>query len=176
MRKVLPIILPAVLIALFSYLVRHGDKDLLIGIYLLFPNAFIIQGKLCSDSTKNLIIGLFLSAIGVLMPISIWYHVADMIPITILYTLFGIGSFILSRKVHMRKEIGSGQKVLLFILSFFFPIVGFITFISWFHDSSPEKRNLGKLCLVAALFLSLLLLFVLLYGWITYVISQTGNN
>ncbi len=52
MRKILPIILPGILIALFSYLVRHGDKDILIGIYMLFPTAFIIQGKLCSHSTK----------------------------------------------------------------------------------------------------------------------------
>ncbi|MEW9051785.1 MAG: hypothetical protein AB2392_11565 [Neobacillus sp.] len=44
--------------------------------------------------------------------------------------------------------MSGGQKVLLYILSFFIPVVGIILGIVWMNDQDLEKKQIGKNCLV----------------------------
>jgi hypothetical protein len=52
-----------------------------------------------------------------------------------------------------------GIRYVLYLLSFFSLIIGFVMFLIWMNDPNPEKRRIGKNCLiisVAAIFLSIL--------------------
>ena len=53
-KKILSIILPSIVI-LAIILWGVADKNILLGLYLLFPVVFIIQGTIYSDN-KNIII------------------------------------------------------------------------------------------------------------------------
>jgi uncharacterized membrane protein HdeD (DUF308 family) len=44
--------------------------------------------------------------------------------------------------------MSGGQKVLLYILSLFIPVVGIILGIVWMNDQDLEKKQIGKNCLV----------------------------
>ncbi|MDR6999514.1 hypothetical protein [Neobacillus niacini] len=44
-----------------------------------------------------------------------------------------------------------GIRVLLYILSFFIPVVGIILGIIWMNDQDPEKKQVGKTCLIVGI-------------------------
>lgn len=44
--------------------------------------------------------------------------------------------------------MSSGQKVLFYILSFIIPIVGIVLGIIWLNDQDPDKKQVGKYCLI----------------------------
>ncbi|MBS4213287.1 hypothetical protein [Neobacillus rhizophilus] len=44
--------------------------------------------------------------------------------------------------------MSGGLKALLYILSFFIPIIGIILGIIWMNDQDMEKKAIGKTCLI----------------------------
>jgi hypothetical protein len=44
--------------------------------------------------------------------------------------------------------VSGGQKALYYILSILIPIVGIILGIIWMNDQDPEKKAVGKTCLI----------------------------
>lgn len=47
--------------------------------------------------------------------------------------------------------MSGGLKALLYILSFFIPIVGIILGIIWMNDQDMEKKAIGKTCLTVGI-------------------------
>lgn len=47
--------------------------------------------------------------------------------------------------------MSGGQRVLFYLLSFFIPIVGIILGIIWLNDQDPDKKNVGKYCLITGI-------------------------
>ncbi|MFJ5713747.1 hypothetical protein [Neobacillus sp. NPDC093127] len=47
--------------------------------------------------------------------------------------------------------MSGGQKALLYILSFFVPVVGLILGIIWMNDQDLEKKAIGKTCLIVGI-------------------------
>jgi hypothetical protein len=45
-------------------------------------------------------------------------------------------------------KLSGGQKALLYILSFFIPVVGIILGIVWMNDQDIDKKAVGKTCLI----------------------------
>jgi hypothetical protein len=48
-------------------------------------------------------------------------------------------------------NVSSGQKVLLYILLFIFPVIGIFLGIIWMNDQDAEKKQIGKNYLVFAI-------------------------
>lgn len=66
-------------------------------------------------------------------------------------------------------EPAGGLKYVLYLLSFFGLIIGLIIFLIWKNDPSPEKRHVGKNCLiisVASFLLSILSAVLLSLFWV----------
>ncbi|CEG28560.1 hypothetical protein [Bacillus sp. B-jedd] len=100
MKKLLALILPGLIILMFIWIDSKfpESKYVLVGIYFLFPVLFILQGYLASPSKETLAFGLLLSALAVIVPISIWYNIGNMMVPVIIYIILGIGSFFLFGK------------------------------------------------------------------------------
>ncbi|MFC4799971.1 hypothetical protein ACFPA1_11510 [Neobacillus sp. GCM10023253] len=47
--------------------------------------------------------------------------------------------------------MSGGLKALLYILSFFIPVVGIILGIIWMNDQDVEKKGIGKTCLTVGI-------------------------
>ncbi|RHW42713.1 hypothetical protein D1B31_03765 [Neobacillus notoginsengisoli] len=99
MKNFLSAILPGIVILLFIWFDSHfpESKYILVGIYLLFPLLFIIQGYY-SASKGVLILGFIISVFAIMIPISIWYNMGSLLPAIVVYLLLGIGAYYLSGK------------------------------------------------------------------------------
>lgn len=91
MKKILAMVLPSLLIFVFIWQdsMNPESKGILLGIYILFPIIFVIQGIICSNSKKEMIIGFLLSSLAIIIPISKWYNVGSMIVPVIIYLFLG---------------------------------------------------------------------------------------
>lgn len=104
MKKIIPTILPSLLIFSFVYydhFIRGKDSLAIIaGIYLLFPIVFIFQGVICSNLKSSMIMGFLLSSIAVILPISLWYNMSSVIPAVIIYILLGVIAFFSIKRIN----------------------------------------------------------------------------
>ncbi len=50
-----------------------------------------------------------------------------------------------------REQMSEGVKILLYIVSFLIPIVGFIVGIIYYTKPEPELKQFGKMCLILGL-------------------------
>lgn len=100
MKNLFSVIFPSIVIFIFILIdsMFPESKYILLGIYLLFPLIFIIQGYICSKLKGSLILGFLLSSIAIILPISIWYNMGSMITPVIIYILLGTLSFFLFNK------------------------------------------------------------------------------
>ncbi|GAA0092812.1 hypothetical protein UT300009_28410 [Paraclostridium bifermentans] len=103
MKKILSIVLPSILILAIT-LWGRVDKNILVGLFLLFPIIFIIQGIMCSNLKNELIIGFLLSSIAFIIPINLWFNMGSCIELLITYNILGIISFLVKKKVSSRNS------------------------------------------------------------------------
>lgn len=103
MKKILSIIVPSLIIFIITYLSR-ADKNILIGLFLLFPVIFVIQGAMYSNLKEELLVGLILSSISFIIPINLFYKMGSCIGFMIIYDLLGIVSYCIKNKIIYRDK------------------------------------------------------------------------
>ena len=103
MKKVLSIILPSIIILAIT-LWGRVDKNILVGIYLLYPIVFIVQGYMYSDLIKQLLIALVLSSIAFIVPINLWFNMGSCIELLIIYNILAIVSFLIKNKTSILRK------------------------------------------------------------------------
>lgn len=103
MKKISSIILPSIIILSIAFLCR-SDKYILVGLFLLFPITFIIQGGIYSNFSKELIIGFILSSIAFIVPINLWFHMSSCIELLVIYNILGIISYFIKNRLIYRSK------------------------------------------------------------------------
>ena len=98
MKRVIKIILPSILMLLLIYLMRNG-KDIIVGIYLIFPIIYIMLGIMYQK--KQLLITQLLITISFLIPINLLFHMGSCIDIAFIYNILSIISYLLKNKIKM---------------------------------------------------------------------------
>ena len=98
MNKIL-LIIPSILIFIFIWIdsIFSESKYILLGIYIIFPMIFVVQGIIYSKSIKSMVVGCTLSSMAVLIPISIWYNMTSMLIPVIIYLLLAICVFVIKQ-------------------------------------------------------------------------------
>lgn len=82
---------------LLIFLWRNG-KDILTGIYIVFPLMYIMLGIFNSDSRNDLLISLILISISFLIPINLMFHMGLCIDLVIIYNVLGLISYLKKKK------------------------------------------------------------------------------
>ncbi|HFL2515603.1 TPA: hypothetical protein ACG3IS_003254 [Clostridioides difficile] len=98
MKKILSIVLPSMIIIAIT-LWGRAEKNILVGLFLLFPIIFVIQGIMYSNFKKELIIGFILSSIAFIVPTNLLYNMGSCIDLLIVYNMLGIGSFLVKKNI-----------------------------------------------------------------------------
>ena len=98
MKKIINIIIPSVVMFLLICLWRDG-KDILNGIYIVFPFIYISLGIICSEFKKELLISLILLSITFLIPINLWFHMGTCMELVIIYNILGSISYLIKKKL-----------------------------------------------------------------------------
>lgn len=99
MKRIIKIIVPSTLMILLIYLWREG-KDILNGIYIIFPIMYVILGLICSDLKKELLISLLVLSISFLIPINLWFHMGSCIDLVIFYNILSYTSYLIKKKIN----------------------------------------------------------------------------
>jgi len=100
MKRILKIIIPSILMLLLIYLWRDG-KDILNGIYIVFPLMYITLGLICSKI--ELLISLILLSTSFIIPINLMFNMGNCIDLIIIYNLLSATSFLI--KIKHKKQI-----------------------------------------------------------------------
>ncbi|WP_143318451.1 hypothetical protein [Clostridium sp. HBUAS56017] len=94
MKKILSIIFSCLFIVTLEYIGRFRVKEtslyILVWIYVVFPSIFILQGVICSNSIKSMIICFSLLSISILIPTYVWYKINGINILIIIYLLLGL--------------------------------------------------------------------------------------
>lgn len=102
MKKIIKIIFPSILMLFLIFLWRDG-KDILNGIYILFPIIYI-SNSLIYSRIKELILSLILLAISFLIPINLWFHMGSCMGLVIFYSILSGISFFIKKLIENRKD------------------------------------------------------------------------
>lgn len=102
MKKIIKIIFPSILMLFLIFLWRDG-KDILNGIYILFPIIYI-SNSLIYSHIKELILSLILLAISFLIPINLWFHMGSCVGLLIFYSILSGISFFIKKLIENRKD------------------------------------------------------------------------
>ena len=102
MKKIIKIIFPSILMLFLIFLWRDG-KDILNGIYILFPIIYI-SNSLIYSHIKELILSLILLAISFLNPINLWFHMGSCVGLLIFYSILSGISFFIKKLIENRKD------------------------------------------------------------------------
>lgn len=80
------------------YLMR-GGKDILAGLFLLFPLMYIVMGIICTDLKKELLIVLILLSAAFLIPVNLLFHMGNCIDLTLIYNALSIITYLIKKKI-----------------------------------------------------------------------------
>ena len=101
MKRITKIIIPSMLMLLLIHIWRDG-KDILNGLYIVFPLMYIIFGIISSNIKQELLISLILLSITFLIPINLWFNMGTCIDLVIIYNILSIFSYLIKKKVCKR--------------------------------------------------------------------------
>ncbi len=103
MKKLISTLLPGIVILLYAVFNTEG-KNILEGIFLLFPLTFIVQGIICSDFIKELLIGFVISSLAFIIPINLLYNMGNCIDLLVFYNVLGVISYFVKKKIISKKQ------------------------------------------------------------------------
>ena len=98
MKRIIKIIVPSVLMLLLIYLWRDG-KDILNGIYIVFPLMYIILGLICSNLKNELLVSLILLSLSFLIPINLCFNMGNCVGLVIFYNILSSISYLIYKKL-----------------------------------------------------------------------------
>ena len=101
MKRITKIIIPSMLMLLLIQIWRDG-KDILNGLYIVFPLMYIILGIISSNIKQELLISLILLSITFLIPINLWFNMGICIDLVIIYNILSIFSYLIKKKICKR--------------------------------------------------------------------------
>lgn len=88
MKRILKILLPGAIMVSLVFCMR-GGKDILTGLYIVFPILYIAAGVVCSGFTRELLPCLLLTSIAFLIPVNCWFHMGSCVDLTLIYIALG---------------------------------------------------------------------------------------
>ena len=98
MKKIIKIIVPSMLMLLLIYLWRDG-KDILNGIYIMFPLMYMSLGFIYSHFKKELLVSLILLSMSFLIPMNLCFNMGACIDLVIFYNILSCICYLIKRKL-----------------------------------------------------------------------------
>ena len=105
MRKIfffVRVLLPPTAIAVLAVMLR-GGKDILTGIYFLFPLIYVLAGIFWTKNVFRALAVYVLSAAAFMVPINMLYNMGDCIDLLIVYTVLFAAAYAIKQII--RKKI-----------------------------------------------------------------------
>lgn len=98
MKRIIKIIVPSMLMLSLIYIWRDG-KDILNGIYIVFPLMYITLGLICSDFKIELLVSLILLSVSFLIPINLCFNMGNCIDLVFFYNILSSVCYLIKKKL-----------------------------------------------------------------------------
>jgi len=102
MNRLCKILFPGILMFCLIFCMR-GGKDILTGLYIIFPIMYIAMGIICAGFTKELLPGMLLTSVAFLIPINLWFHMGSCIDLALIYIALSCISFAVKASTRKRR-------------------------------------------------------------------------
>lgn len=150
LKKIFSIIFSSLLILLLIFIdfkQPYYNKYIILNLYILFPLIYIIQGILCRNSLKTLIIGMILPGIILITTTRFLYPDLSMILPVIIYSFFGVIIAFLLKNITDKTLI---IKAFIIFMPAFLLLVIYINFLNGEHNN---YLLLGKYILFPSIYI-----------------------
>ena len=102
MKRLCKILSPAILMFCLICWMR-GGKDILTGLYIVFPIMYIAIGAVCADFAKELLPCTLLTSAAFLIPVNLWFRMGSCMDLALLYIALSCTSHWLKTKIQHRR-------------------------------------------------------------------------
>lgn len=106
---VIKIAIPIILMPILVYLMR-GGKDILDGLFFVFPLMYVVFGAVCNALWKEWLVGILGISLALLLPINLWFHMGSCVEWALIYTALSLIAFFVRKKISAKKSKKSAQK------------------------------------------------------------------
>lgn len=99
MKKVLKSVVPSVLMLVLVYIMRN-EKDILVGLFFVFPVLFIAIGIICSDFVKEFLVSVLLTSLAFLIPINLCFNMGTCIELVLIYIVLSCAGYLIKNMIN----------------------------------------------------------------------------
>ena len=103
MKRLLKTTLPGALMLLLICFMRSG-KDILTGIYILFPILYIAAGAVCSGFAQEFLPCMLLTSVAFIVPINAWFRMGSCLDLLLIYIALAFISRAVQVKFNKRRS------------------------------------------------------------------------
>lgn len=96
MKRLCKIVIPCILMPSLVWLMR-GGKDILDGLYIVFPLMYVVMGLVCKSPLSELLPVMFLTSLAFLVPINLWFHMGTCVELVFVYLFLGCIAYAVKR-------------------------------------------------------------------------------
>jgi len=110
-KRISVIVLPCACMAALVYFMQ-GGKNILSGIYIIFPLMYIALGIISSSFLKELLISMILTTAAFLIPINLLFRMGTCIDLALIYVALGTSAYFIKYgiKKAIQKKRGKVKK------------------------------------------------------------------
>lgn len=91
-KRIFKVITPSIAMLALVYIMRDG-KDILNGLFFIFPVLYIALGIICSSFVWELFICVFLTSLALIIPINLFFNMGTCIEWALFYIALGSASY-----------------------------------------------------------------------------------
>ena len=102
MKRLCKIVFPGILMVCLICWMR-GGKDILTGLYIVFPIMYIAMGAVCADFAKELLPCMLLTSAAFLIPVNLWFRMGSCIEMALFYIALGCISHWRKTRIQRRR-------------------------------------------------------------------------
>ena len=102
-KEIFKIVIPSALMLVSVYFMR-GGKDILCGLYFVFPLMYIAMGLIYADFIREWLVGVTLISIAFIVPINLWFKMGSCIDSVLIYATLSCVSFFIKRLVKKKRK------------------------------------------------------------------------
>lgn len=106
MKKILKIVVPAILMFALIFLMRD-EKAIIGGIYLLFPIMYVAIGIICRDLKKELLFSLLLTSVAFLIPVNLFFNMGPCIGLVLIYIALGCAVYFIKNAIKKKQKVNN---------------------------------------------------------------------
>jgi hypothetical protein len=101
-KKILKVAVPSILVLILMFTLR-GGKNILDGIYIIFPIIYVVIGLVCKHLLSELLPALLATSLALLIPANVLYNMGTCIDLAAIYIALALAAYGIKKLVKKKR-------------------------------------------------------------------------